>query len=392
MMIKRLKAAFLAVFWSPLLVACAPDQRTEDAARAKDPAAWPTEDGMPVNQWYMNTQDDDGTLRHYIAEYGSEASPAKTVIVLHGGWGADHSYLIPVIQPLAREFRFVLYDQRGSLRTPVSAPSEISFDALVEDLEQLRQRLQLEKVTLLAHSMGAHLAYGYLRAHPARVEKLILAGPVPPSRFGEHNPTLLKEVWPDRSAAESDAVASRLKIFEVQYARRALRTAAEAGLLPASIAETARRQDGDEVAKLYAETDKAFQTGGNKTDQQKTHWWRITFTCINVIDCRSWRQMRGGQIYYNPAVAGAVLSGADFGTAVKDFWPTLKSFKGPVHVIIGAHDYTDLGPTLWPKLITRLPAGHLNVIPDAGHSAWMDAPDAFNEALRTALAPATSAR
>ena len=126
-MVKRLKAALLAVFWIPLLVACAPDLRTEDAALAKDPAAWPTEDGMPVNQWYMNTQGDDGTLRHYIAEYGRDASPAKTVIVLHGGWGADHSYLIPVIQPLAREFRFVLYDQRGSLgKAPSPKKSGIS--------------------------------------------------------------------------------------------------------------------------------------------------------------------------------------------------------------------------------------------------------------------------
>ena len=146
-------------------------------ARAAAAPLWPTEEGVPVRQWYMRTTDADGAkVRHYIAEFGTEAKPGNTVIVLHGGWGAEHSYLVPAIRPLADSYRFVLYDQRGSLRTPVTPPAKITYSALVEDLEQLRQRLGLEKITLMAHSMGNHLAYGYLRAHPERVAGLILVG------------------------------------------------------------------------------------------------------------------------------------------------------------------------------------------------------------------------
>jgi hypothetical protein len=112
---------------------------------AGKPTPLPTEDGVPVNQWYMNTKDADGTkLQHYIAEYGIESKPGNTIIVLHGGWGSEHSYLVPVIKPLAGEYRFVLYDQRGSLRSPANPPAKITYANLIEDLDQLRQRLGQE--------------------------------------------------------------------------------------------------------------------------------------------------------------------------------------------------------------------------------------------------------
>jgi pimeloyl-ACP methyl ester carboxylesterase len=60
----------------------------------------------------------------------------------------DH-VLPPAIRPRADRCRFILYDQRGSFRTPVLPPAKISFKALVEDLEQLRQRLGLGVSRLL---------------------------------------------------------------------------------------------------------------------------------------------------------------------------------------------------------------------------------------------------
>lgn len=44
-------------------------------------------------EWYMNTS--DGHCSLYVREYG-RGSP---VVVLHGGWGAEHSYLLDAIEP-----------------------------------------------------------------------------------------------------------------------------------------------------------------------------------------------------------------------------------------------------------------------------------------------------
>ena len=54
-------------------------------------------------------------------------------------------------------------------------------------------------------------------------------------------------------------------------------------------------------------------------------------------------------------------------------------------MIIGTHDYVDLGPTFWPKLVKALPNARLDTIQNAGHCIWMDEPEAFTRSLRSAL-------
>ena len=339
------------------------------------PPSWPTEEGAPVRQWYMKTTDADGArLRHYIAEYGTEAKPGNTVIVIHGGFGADHSYLVPAIRPLADRYRFVLYDQRGSLRTPVDTPDRISYSALIEDLDQLRQRLGLETVTLMAHSMGNHLAYGYLRAHPERVAGLILVGAVPPSEFGDEKPGFLRDVWRDFSKTDAEAIAERTANWNRERNERGIAIAVEEGLIPK-----------DWAVRHPLETDPDLQALYVKTDQQQTDFWRIFFATANTYSGRNWRQMQGGMVYFNDAVAGAVIGDPAYQTAIQEFWPALKAFKGPVRVIIGSYDYVDLGPTYWPRLVKAIPDARLDTIRNAGHYIWMDEPTAFTQSLRTAL-------
>ena len=339
------------------------------------PPSWPTEEGVPVRQWYMGTTDPDGTeVRHYVAEYGTEAKPGNTVIVLHGGFGAEHSYLVPAIRPLADSYRFVLYDQRGSLRTPVDTPASITYSAMIEDLEQLRRRLGLEMVTLMAHSMGNHLAYGYLRAHPERVAGLILVGAVPPAEFGDDNPGFLRDIWPGFSKTDADAIAERTAKWNRERSDRCVAIAIEEGLIPKDWAVRHPLETDPDLKALYA-----------KTDQQQTDFWRMCFTTANTYGGRNWRQMPGGVAYHNDAVGGAVIEDPAYQTATREFWPTLKAFKGPVRVIIGSYDYVDLGPTYWPRLVKAIPDARLDTIRNAGHYIWMDEPTAFTQSLRTAL-------
>lgn len=331
----------------------------------------PIEAGVPVRQWYMKTA--DGVV-HYVAEHGIESSPGNVVVVLHGGWGAEHSYLLPAIRPLANECRFVLYDQRGSLRSPVRPPAKITYGGLVEDLEQLRQRLGLEKITIMAHSMGNHLAYGYLRAHPERVAGLILVGPTVPGPFGDERPGFLADVWPGFADTDAAALAARRAEYDKSVFTRTLRIAADEGLIPY------------EAGSATPDTVKSFRLKEViKTDQQQTDWWRIQFTCVNTYNGRNWREMLGGQIFYSGDVAEAVLEDPEYKTACGEFWPALKAFDGPIRVMIGTHDYVDPGPTMWPRLVAHLPNAKLDTIPYAGHSIWMDEPDRFSRSLRSAL-------
>src|SRR3954469_15439728 len=51
----------------------------------------------------------------YWVRYGNPGAPP--LLVLHGGPGADHAYLLPQLLELARAHELVLYDQRGGGRS-----------------------------------------------------------------------------------------------------------------------------------------------------------------------------------------------------------------------------------------------------------------------------------
>jgi proline iminopeptidase len=123
---------------------------------------------------------DAGHLRvselHRI-HYEQVGNPAgKPLFVLHGGPGAGCS---PVMRRYAdpERFRIVLHDQRGAGRSlPFGETRENTTQALVEDVERLRQHLRIQRMILLGGSWGSTLALAYAEAHPDHVAGLILRG------------------------------------------------------------------------------------------------------------------------------------------------------------------------------------------------------------------------
>ena len=111
----------------------------------------------------------------------------------------------------------------------------------------------------------------------------------------------------------------------------------------------------------------------------------MCFTAVNTYGGSNWRQMQGGMVYYTQATADAVLADPAYETAAKEFRPALKAFGEPVRVITGTHDYADVGPIFWPKLVSKTPNARVEVVRNAGHSIWMDEPGEFTRTLRSAL-------
>ncbi len=57
--------------------------------------------------------------RLYVRDVGH----GLPIVVLHGGPDFNHEYLLPELDGLADQFRFVDYDQRGRARSLIGAPS-----------------------------------------------------------------------------------------------------------------------------------------------------------------------------------------------------------------------------------------------------------------------------
>jgi proline iminopeptidase len=99
------------------------------------------------------------------------------VLVLHGGPGAHHDYLLPQYDRLAQGRELFYYDQRGGGQSPVPRETPVGWREHVADLEEIRKALGLERLTLCGYSWGGLLAVLYLLEHPDRVERLALVSP-----------------------------------------------------------------------------------------------------------------------------------------------------------------------------------------------------------------------
>jgi proline iminopeptidase len=104
------------------------------------------------------------------------------VIVLHGGPGAHHDYLLPGFDLLAHGRTLVYYDQRGGGRSPVGRDVPVGWREHVADLEALRDTWGIERLDLCGYSWGALLAMLYAVTHPERVSSLALVSPAPAAR------------------------------------------------------------------------------------------------------------------------------------------------------------------------------------------------------------------
>ncbi|HEX6644156.1 MAG TPA: alpha/beta fold hydrolase, partial [Gemmatimonadales bacterium] len=101
------------------------------------------------------------------------AGEGPEAVVLHGGPGAHHDYLLPNFDALATGRTLVYYDQRGGGRSPVERTVPVGWKEQVADLEALREVWGLERMPLVGYSWGGLLALLYAIHHPARVERLV---------------------------------------------------------------------------------------------------------------------------------------------------------------------------------------------------------------------------
>lgn len=281
--------------------------------------------------WYLY----NNNANLYVTEIGR----GDTVVVLHGGWGAEHSYLLDAISGLEDDFHFVLYDQRGSLRSP-SPDSLISVDQHVADLEKLRVMLDMDRMPIMAHSMGTFLAQSYLDRYPENVAGLVLLAAMP---------------------ARMDQLS----------------------LAPEAMQFMERPEVAEQIAKEGLDPNQI----PNSKENHKV--WKIRFAGGNIYHIDRWEQMKGGRIFYsekaNQAATRTMPQGFDFTRRLRDH-------RYPVTVIIGDHDFADWKAARWKAISKDVPDLELVILEKAGHYAWVDQPDAFSSALHAALVAAARTR
>ena len=112
-------------------------------------------------------------FRSLEAASGRDTIP---LLCLHGGPGANWLHLKPY-EVFAEERRVVFYDQLGSGNSVVSEPHDPAMwtpELYVEEVDAVREALDLERVHILGHSWGGMLGMQYAIGRPEGLVSLIV--------------------------------------------------------------------------------------------------------------------------------------------------------------------------------------------------------------------------
>jgi proline iminopeptidase len=124
------------------------------------------------------------TVPLYWASHGRAGAPK--ILLLHGGPGAHHDYLLPQMLDLARDHELIFYDQRGGGRSRVDGREPITWRTHVDDLTAVVTEITRPGPSIVGYSWGGLLAMLHL-VHAANDEtqrpaRLVLIDPAPITR------------------------------------------------------------------------------------------------------------------------------------------------------------------------------------------------------------------
>jgi pimeloyl-ACP methyl ester carboxylesterase len=257
------------------------------------------------------------------------------VLCVPGGPGRASVYL-ENLAGLDATHTLHLLDSRGSGDSELPGDrGSLAFPRLADDVEDVRAALSMQPADVLGHSAGCPVALLHAARHPDAVRRLVLV--TPSGRpFG----------WP---ADDVDDIR-RSRSDEPWYDE-----AAEAAEI-APTANPALRRELDRMMRplWYGAWDERTQTHAAGADEQ--------------VSLRA---------------AAGYVPGADYDPrAAAD---ELKNITAAVLVVVGALDAMT-GVSVADRFAQVLTDAQVAVIPGAGHFPWVDAPDAFREAVAGFLA------
>jgi proline iminopeptidase len=125
----------------------------------------------------------------YWARYGDPANP--TLIILHGGPGTDHRYLLPQMLHLAERYELLMYDQRGGGRSRAEDNAPVTWQDHTADLAQLCREFGVTNPSLVGYSWGGMLSMLY------SIEALDNPTVPPPARLALISPAPVTKAYRD---------------------------------------------------------------------------------------------------------------------------------------------------------------------------------------------------
>lgn len=271
---------------------------------------------------------DDPPLRVHVLEAGR----GEPVVLLHGGGGMA-AQMEPLLGRLADRYRVLVPDRPGCGLTDPFDYRGVDFRQHgVRFLEGLWDVFELGRASLVAGSIAGLWALAFGLDQPERLHRIALVG---------------------SPAGLSTKVPVHLRIMSIP-------------LLGDLLFATVMRPSRANVRRQF--------------DEFVVHADRVPEELLEATHLAT--SLPGAHNAFRTMVQGLItLRGFKRDSVVLEDLPALEL---PVLFVWGARDGV-YPPTVGEDACHRLRDGRLEVVPDAGHFVWLDAPDRTHELLRTFL-------
>ena len=287
--------------------------------------------------------DANGVLIYYKA-----IGRGAPLVILHGGPGGTHDGFLPYLLPLARRNRLVFIDERGSGKSErLEDASAYTVENMVEDVEVVRNALNLGNIALLGHSFGGVVAQAYAFKYQQNLTHLILC-----STF--HGTTKMNEVF------------HRMKENMTPELRQRVEGMEQVGLFGHGKDYEKRRYTSEYMIAAWGEGyfPYLFQ---NRPDAN------FDPTASTNFAWDVYREMWGSH--------GEFLIDGNLRSV--EYSERLCSIRVPTLIAVGDHD--ECAPSLSEEMNKAIPDSKLVVFPKSGHMTFVDQPNMFNRVVNDFL-------
>ena len=99
------------------------------------------------------------------------------LLIINGGPGLNSDGFAELAKTLSAHNQTIIYDQRGTGKSVMEKidSTTMTMSLMVEDMENLRKKLNIDNWIILGHSFGGMLASYYATMHPQHIISLILS-------------------------------------------------------------------------------------------------------------------------------------------------------------------------------------------------------------------------
>ncbi len=111
-------------------------------------------------------------LNLYYEEHG-----AGEPLILIAGFSVDHRAWQPVIEPLSRHYRVIVFDNRGSGQSDCP-PGPYSIDMMAQDAVSLLDELSISQAHIIGNSMGGLIVQQLIGHYSHRVKSAVITNSV----------------------------------------------------------------------------------------------------------------------------------------------------------------------------------------------------------------------